>query len=161
VHYIWTGVEAHDRLFRYLSRHYLYLNVFAGGLFTMSFLKQLAQAAQKKLVENVPEAAILERAVQRLPEGIQRTHDEIVGEENVQIPARRDRFPDMSSQVFLIPTVRFLRRQPALFLYLFPPLLDRHETRQEKMDDAIRAKINASHRFQSFATERTENFVKW
>ncbi|KAF5368099.1 hypothetical protein D9758_004381 [Tetrapyrgos nigripes] len=37
----------------------------------------------------------------------------------------------------------------------------RHDDPEEQKADAIRAEINASHRFQSFAEERTNNFVKW
>ncbi|TCD64375.1 hypothetical protein EIP91_004206 [Steccherinum ochraceum] len=37
----------------------------------------------------------------------------------------------------------------------------RHDDPQEKMDDEVRAEINASHRFQSFAGERSQNAVKW
>ncbi|KAF7313495.1 Phospholipase [Mycena chlorophos] len=37
----------------------------------------------------------------------------------------------------------------------------RHDDPEEKRQDAIRAEINASHRFGSFATERGENTVKW
>jgi len=37
----------------------------------------------------------------------------------------------------------------------------RHDDPEEKKADAIRAEINASHRFNSFAEERTNNAVKW
>ncbi|KAJ6510983.1 hypothetical protein C8R45DRAFT_965797 [Mycena sanguinolenta] len=37
----------------------------------------------------------------------------------------------------------------------------RHDDPEEKRQDAIRAEINASHRFDSFAAERSGNFVKW
>ncbi|KAI0028033.1 phospholipase D/nuclease [Vararia minispora EC-137] len=37
----------------------------------------------------------------------------------------------------------------------------RHDDPEEKRHDEIRAAINASHRFQSFAGEREQNFVKW
>ncbi|KAJ7187275.1 phospholipase D [Mycena filopes] len=37
----------------------------------------------------------------------------------------------------------------------------RHDDPEEKRQDEIRAEINAGHRFDSFATERSENFVKW
>ncbi|KAK7030848.1 hypothetical protein VNI00_013956 [Paramarasmius palmivorus] len=37
----------------------------------------------------------------------------------------------------------------------------RHDEPHEIREDEIRAEINASHRFQSFAEERTDNFVKW
>ncbi|KIN99261.1 hypothetical protein M404DRAFT_155707 [Pisolithus tinctorius Marx 270] len=37
----------------------------------------------------------------------------------------------------------------------------RHDTPEEKMNDKIRAEINASHRFESFAGQRTENAIKW
>uniref|UniRef100_A0A0W0EW24 Phospholipase n=1 Tax=Moniliophthora roreri TaxID=221103 RepID=A0A0W0EW24_MONRR len=37
----------------------------------------------------------------------------------------------------------------------------RHDEPHEIKADEIRAEINASHRFQSFAEERTDNFVKW
>jgi phospholipase D1/2 len=37
----------------------------------------------------------------------------------------------------------------------------RHDDPIEKEHDNIRAEINASHRFDSFAAERTNNFVKW
>ncbi|KAJ7610187.1 hypothetical protein FB45DRAFT_337033 [Roridomyces roridus] len=37
----------------------------------------------------------------------------------------------------------------------------RHDDPEEKRQDAIRAEINASHRFGSFAAERAQNFVKW
>jgi phospholipase D1/2 len=39
--------------------------------------------------------------------------------------------------------------------------IGRHETPEEKLHDDIRAEINASHRFESFAGERENNFVKW
>lgn len=38
---------------------------------------------------------------------------------------------------------------------------DRHDDPQEIEADNIRAAIRASHRFDSFAGERTENMVKW
>ena len=37
----------------------------------------------------------------------------------------------------------------------------RHDDPEEKRMDMIRAEINASHRFHSFAGERSHNFVKW
>ncbi|KAJ6535117.1 hypothetical protein B0H19DRAFT_1185017 [Mycena capillaripes] len=37
----------------------------------------------------------------------------------------------------------------------------RHDDPEEKRQDEIRAEINAGHRFNSFATERTDNYVKW
>ncbi|KAL4066624.1 hypothetical protein J3A83DRAFT_4098363 [Scleroderma citrinum] len=37
----------------------------------------------------------------------------------------------------------------------------RHDTPEEKLNDEIRAQINASHRFASFAGERSENAIKW
>ncbi|KIJ62481.1 hypothetical protein HYDPIDRAFT_30440 [Hydnomerulius pinastri MD-312] len=37
----------------------------------------------------------------------------------------------------------------------------RHDTPEEKLNDEIRAQINASHRFESFAGQRGENAVKW
>jgi hypothetical protein len=39
--------------------------------------------------------------------------------------------------------------------------IGRHDTPEEKLNDDIRAQINASHRFQSFAGQRENNFVKW
>jgi hypothetical protein len=39
--------------------------------------------------------------------------------------------------------------------------IGRHETPEAKLHDNIRAEINASHRFESFAGERENNFVKW
>jgi phosphatidylserine/phosphatidylglycerophosphate/cardiolipin synthase-like enzyme len=38
---------------------------------------------------------------------------------------------------------------------------DRHDEPKEIEADNIRASIRASHRFNSFAGERTENMVKW
>ncbi|PSS38102.1 hypothetical protein PHLCEN_2v82 [Hermanssonia centrifuga] len=37
----------------------------------------------------------------------------------------------------------------------------RHDDPEEKHNDMIRAEINAGHRFDSFADERSQNFVKW
>ncbi|KAI0086021.1 phospholipase D/nuclease [Irpex rosettiformis] len=37
----------------------------------------------------------------------------------------------------------------------------RHDEPEEKRNDMIRAEINASHRFHSFADQRSQNFVKW
>ncbi|KAJ7740834.1 hypothetical protein B0H16DRAFT_1728848 [Mycena metata] len=37
----------------------------------------------------------------------------------------------------------------------------RHDDPEEKRQNEIRAEINAGHRFDSFAAERSENFVKW
>jgi phospholipase D1/2 len=37
----------------------------------------------------------------------------------------------------------------------------RHDDPAEKAEDALRTEINASHRFDSFAEERTDNVVKW
>jgi hypothetical protein len=37
----------------------------------------------------------------------------------------------------------------------------RHDNPEEKLDDEIRAQINASHRFGSFADQRLENAIKW
>ncbi|KAG1796447.1 uncharacterized protein HD556DRAFT_1234604 [Suillus plorans] len=59
---------------------------------------------------------------ERLPEGIERTRDQIIGIIN----------PDR-----------------------------RHDKPEEKLDDEIRAQINASHRFDSFADQRLENAIKW
>ncbi|KAI9566570.1 hypothetical protein HD554DRAFT_2025262 [Boletus coccyginus] len=59
---------------------------------------------------------------ERLPEGIHRTRDQIIGLWN----------PDR-----------------------------RHDNPDEKLNDEIRAKINASHRFESFAGQRQENAIKW
>ena len=39
--------------------------------------------------------------------------------------------------------------------------VDRHDSPEEKAQDEIRAEICASHRFNSFAGERSQNFVKW
>lgn len=39
--------------------------------------------------------------------------------------------------------------------------IDRHDEAHEKEEDAIRAKINESHRFGSFAEPRDRNVVKW
>lgn len=66
--------------------------------------------------------SFLQHIVDRIPEGIQRTEDTIVG---ILHPNRR------------------------------------HDTPEEKLNDDIRAQINASHRFQSFAGQRENNFVKW
>ncbi|KAA1473211.1 phospholipase D/nuclease [Dentipellis sp. KUC8613] len=66
--------------------------------------------------------AFLAHLAERIPEGIKRTEDTIVGILN----------PDR-----------------------------RHDSIQEKQEDAVRAAINDSHRFQSFADERAQNFVKW
>jgi hypothetical protein len=49
----------------------------------------------------------------------------------------------------------FAKRLPLI------PEIGRHDTPQEKLNDKIRAEINQSHRFESFAAERTQNFVKW
>ncbi|KAG1897846.1 uncharacterized protein F5891DRAFT_1046379 [Suillus fuscotomentosus] len=59
---------------------------------------------------------------ERLPEGIERTRDQIIGIIN----------PDR-----------------------------RHDKPEEKLDDEIRAQINASHRFDSFADQRLDNAIKW
>ncbi|KAG6333866.1 hypothetical protein ID866_5221 [Astraeus odoratus] len=40
-------------------------------------------------------------------------------------------------------------------------VLRRHDTPEEKMNDQIRAQINAGHRFESFAGQRSENAIKW
>jgi hypothetical protein len=37
----------------------------------------------------------------------------------------------------------------------------RHDDPEEILRDEVRAQINASHRFDSFADERSQNFVKW
>ncbi|KAJ7482689.1 hypothetical protein FB451DRAFT_1235871 [Mycena latifolia] len=60
--------------------------------------------------------------VEKIPEGLQHTRDEVIGIWN---PNRR------------------------------------HDDPEEKRQDEIRAEINAGHRFNSFANERGENFVKW
>ncbi|KAG1734909.1 uncharacterized protein EDB91DRAFT_1056622 [Suillus paluster] len=59
---------------------------------------------------------------ERLPEGIERTRDQIIG---IIDPDRR------------------------------------HDNPEEKLDDEIRTQINAGHRFNSFAGQRSENSVKW
>ncbi|KAG2355827.1 hypothetical protein BDR07DRAFT_1473986 [Suillus spraguei] len=59
---------------------------------------------------------------ERLPEGIERTRDQIIG---ILDPNRR------------------------------------HDKPEEKLDDEIRAQINASHRFDSFADQRADNAIKW
>jgi len=66
--------------------------------------------------------SLLSNLIDRLPEGIQRAEDTIIG---ILDPNRR------------------------------------HETPQAKLHDQIRAEINNSHRFGSFAGERAQNFVKW
>ncbi|KAH7886577.1 hypothetical protein F5I97DRAFT_1807371 [Phlebopus sp. FC_14] len=60
---------------------------------------------------------------ERIPEGIERAADQIIGAPHI---AER-----------------------------------RHDDPQEKMNDEIREQINKSHRFESFAGQREENFVKW
>ncbi|KAF8129820.1 hypothetical protein EV363DRAFT_1399636 [Boletus edulis] len=40
-------------------------------------------------------------------------------------------------------------------------IIGRHDTPEEKVNDEIRARINASHRFESFAGQRQENAIKW
>jgi phospholipase D1/2 len=37
----------------------------------------------------------------------------------------------------------------------------RHDDPEEKRQDEIRKEINAGHRFDSFAAQRSENYVKW
>ena len=37
----------------------------------------------------------------------------------------------------------------------------RHATPEQQRQDEIRTEICNSHRFQSFADERSQNFVKW
>ncbi|EGN97561.1 hypothetical protein SERLA73DRAFT_169861 [Serpula lacrymans var. lacrymans S7.3] len=59
---------------------------------------------------------------ERLPEGIDRARDEIIG---ILEPNRR------------------------------------HDSPEEKLNDEIRAEINASHRFESFADQRSQNSIKW
>jgi phospholipase D1/2 len=39
--------------------------------------------------------------------------------------------------------------------------IGRHDRPDEELQDRIRAQINASHRFDSFADQRSDNFVKW
>jgi phospholipase D1/2 len=39
--------------------------------------------------------------------------------------------------------------------------LGRHDEPEEQEQDRIRAEIRASHRFDSFAGERSQNTVKW
>lgn len=39
--------------------------------------------------------------------------------------------------------------------------LGRHDEPEEQEQDKIRAEIRASHRYDSFAGQRTENTVKW
>ncbi|KAG2131140.1 hypothetical protein BD769DRAFT_1452087 [Suillus cothurnatus] len=59
---------------------------------------------------------------ERLPEGIERTRDQIIG---IIDPNRR------------------------------------HDNPEEKLNDELRAQINASHRFDSFADQRIDNAIKW
>ncbi|EIN06494.1 phospholipase D/nuclease [Punctularia strigosozonata HHB-11173 SS5] len=37
----------------------------------------------------------------------------------------------------------------------------RHDDPEEKMQDEVRAEINKSHRFESFANQRSDNIIKW
>jgi len=67
-------------------------------------------------------SSFLTHLIDRLPEGVQRAEDTIIG---ILDPDRR------------------------------------HDTPQERLNDQIRAQINKSHRFESFACERAQNFVKW
>ncbi|KAI0042796.1 phospholipase D [Auriscalpium vulgare] len=69
--------------------------------------------------------AFIAKLAKRLPEGIQRTEDTLIGASRLLNPNRR------------------------------------HDDPEEIHHDEIRAEINASHRYDSFAEERSQNFVKW
>lgn len=64
------------------------------------------------------------------------------------------------AQEFSIRTVS-CRSQINLVVYTSIVSTGRHDDPIEKAHDRVRAEINASHRFDSFAAERSDNFVKW
>src|SRR6266567_984990 len=103
--------------------------------------------------------SFLHHLVERLPEGIQRTEDTIVG------PSFNSRLSDYSGVLTSSPPQGFCTR--IVRSSLLPShsslilRIGRHESPEEKLHDDIRAQINAGHRFQSFAGQRENNFVKW
>ncbi|KAI9454792.1 hypothetical protein HD554DRAFT_2198903 [Boletus coccyginus] len=76
---------------------------------------------------------------ERLPEGIHRTRDQII----------------------VLDIVCSAKVRSDHDLLLHGTCVGRHDNPDEKLNDEIRAKINASHRFESFAGQRQENAIKW
>lgn len=104
----------------------------------------------------------LKHIAERAEEGLKRTADQIEG------TSRRAEFSSLfgtnltcSAQVFSPPTVRNSRARESRHQPGSYNPTGRHDTPEEKHHDEIRAAINASHRFTSFADQRAENFVKW
>ncbi|KAG9312443.1 hypothetical protein JVU11DRAFT_6827 [Chiua virens] len=62
---------------------------------------------------------------------------------------------------FLDKVLNYAERLPEGIERARDQVIDRHDSPQEKMNDEIRAKINASHRFGSFAGQREQNAIKW
>ena len=52
-------------------------------------------------------------------------------------------------------------KQAILTVICSIPVEGRHDDPEERMKDRIRKEINDSHRFNSFADQRSDNFVKW
>ena len=101
----------------------------------------------------------LDHLVERIPEGIQRTEDTIAGPSFSSLHSYYSGVLTSSPpQGFCTRIVRssLLPSHSSLILRI-----GRHDTPEEKLNDDIRAQINASHRFQSFAGLRENNFVKW
>lgn len=101
--------------------------------------------------------SFLHHIVERIPEGIQRTEDTISGPSLI--------LSDYSGVLTSSPPQGFYTR--IVRSSVFPShsslilRIGRHDTPEEKLNDDIRAQINAGHRFQSFAGQRENNFVKW
>ncbi|KAI9435046.1 phospholipase D/nuclease [Lactarius indigo] len=100
-----------------------------------------------QIIDHLPEnvqgrARTLAASIDRVPEGIQRTEDTIIGPLWLLNPNSEIQFASGSYISFNIP-------------------IGRHETPDAKIHDEIRAEINAGHRFGSFANERAQNAVKW
>ncbi|THH14594.1 hypothetical protein EW146_g5764 [Bondarzewia mesenterica] len=96
---------------------------------------------QRLLLTTTPiTMSFLANLVDRIPEGIQRTEDTIIGQH-----PKSQSYDDFRT----------------FHAGVSPNHLGRHNDPHEKLHDEIRAEINASHRFDSFADERAQNFVKW
>src|SRR6267154_2122679 len=103
--------------------------------------------------------SFLHHIVDRIPEGIHRTEDTISG------PSFDYLVSDYSGVLTSSPLQGYCTRIVRSSLLLSHSSLilriGRHDTPEEKLHDDIRAQINAGHRFQSFAGQRENNFVKW
>jgi phospholipase D1/2 len=113
------------------------------------FFNKISELAQK--AEKVDVSRLADKVYDH-------TRNEIIGERSLyQLLATP---LNSCLQGFVNPNREHLWEDVA-FNSLFSLHLGRHDEPEEIMNDKIREEINNSHRFNSFADRRFENFVKW